>query len=429
MSPKPDSAHVIAWLTEHAIPLRSVEPGAGVADLLPWAEALRGVRVVGLGEATHGSREFFTLKHRLVEFLVTELGFTVFALEAGWSACRAVDDYVVHGIGSAAEALRGIGYWTWDTEEVLALVEWLRAHNAGVPEERRVRFRGIDPVLDRAGTKAIGGYLDTVDSARAEAFRAVVKDLRAEFTTISAGRVVGELFRYLARLVRTDPAQARALAARRVVAETVAWLAAHPAEDDPGWREAVWHGWAVDRAAEIRTLPTLGQAGGHLRDRMMAEGVRRILDESPGARAMVWAHNGHLAAATRSAREVALGAELRAWLGAEYYALCLVANEGGFQALKLGGGELTEFVLDPAEPETLEWLLAKAGGDCLVDLRQAAADPALRAWLDGRSRMRAYGSVIGLWSALRKETVAVRLGAEFDGIAYVGRTTRARPRP
>ncbi|MCK2241731.1 MULTISPECIES: erythromycin esterase family protein [unclassified Crossiella] len=429
MSREPQADQLRTTLANHTIPLHSTNPGHALDDLTPLTAALDGVRVVGLGEATHGTREFFTLKHRLVEFLVTRLSFTVFAIEAGWSSCRAVDDYVVHGTGSAAEVLAKLGYWTWDTEEVLALIEWLRAHNADLPLDQRVRFRGVDPVLERAGTEAIAGYLDTVDSARATTFRGAVKALRAEFSKLSVGRIISEAFRQLWRKipgVRPGAAQSEVLAARAVVADTVAWLAAHPADND-GWREAEWHAWAVDRAAEIRTLPTLGQAGGHLRDRTMAEALRRILAE-PGARAMVWAHNGHLAAATRSSKEAALGAELRDWLGDGYYALALVTNQGGFQAMKLGTSELAEFELDPAESGTLEWQLAQAGGDHLLDLRAAGADPVLRAWLDGKQRMRAYGSVIGFWPALKKETVSVRLGAEFDGIAYLDRTTRARPR-
>ncbi|MGW0523605.1 erythromycin esterase family protein [Crossiella sp. NPDC003009] len=429
MSQDAQAEQLTAWLAEHAIPLRTVEPGNGVDDLKPLAEALDGVRVVGLGEATHGSREFFTLKHRLVEFLVTELGFTTFAIEAGWSACRAVDDYVVHGTGTAELALRQVGFWTWYTEEVHALVEWLRAHNANLPLEKRVRFRGVDPVLEKAGVEAIGGYLSTVDSERARAFRAAAKALRPDVTKISVGGVLRAAFRHLWRRVpgvRAAAEHNEVLAAREVVRETVSWLAGHPAQD-PAWHEAQWHAWAVDRAAELRTLPTLGQAGGHLRDRIMGAAVSRILDERPDGRVMLWAHNGHLSAATRSSREAALGAELRDRLGDGYYALALVANEGGFQALKMGGTELAEFVMDPAEPGTLEWQLAKVGGDHLVDLRHARPDPVAREWLAGKHKMRGYGSVVGFWKTMKKESLTFRLGAEYDGVAYLARTTRAQP--
>lgn len=90
---------IARWLTGHARPLGTLTPGAPHDDLEPLGDALRDVRIVGLGESTHGTREFFRLKHRIAEFLVREAGFTTLALEAGASATRALDTYVRHGTG------------------------------------------------------------------------------------------------------------------------------------------------------------------------------------------------------------------------------------------------------------------------------------------------------------------------------------------
>ncbi|MGW0998371.1 erythromycin esterase family protein [Streptomyces sp. NPDC002523] len=136
---------VTAWLARNAIPLNSLVPGVPAADLQPLKSTLDGVRIVGLGEATHGTREFFHLKHRLLEFLVTELGFSVLAMEASASAGPAVDAYVRKGTGDAAKALAELGFWTWRTHEVLAVVEWVRAYNRGRPDAGQVRFAGSAP--------------------------------------------------------------------------------------------------------------------------------------------------------------------------------------------------------------------------------------------------------------------------------------------
>ncbi|MDI3418721.1 TraB/GumN family protein [Streptomyces luteolus] len=90
---------IARWLTERPRPLDTLTPGAPTDDLKPLGETLRGARIVGLGESTHGTAEFFRLKHRIVEFLVREEGFTVLAMEAGQSAALAVDLYVRHGVG------------------------------------------------------------------------------------------------------------------------------------------------------------------------------------------------------------------------------------------------------------------------------------------------------------------------------------------
>jgi hypothetical protein len=100
-------------------------------------DVLGGVRIVGLGEATHGTREFFRLKHRLLEFLVTEPGFTVLAMEASASAAPAVDADVRHGTGDGARALAGLGFWTWRTGEALAMLDWMRAYDRAAPRSAR----------------------------------------------------------------------------------------------------------------------------------------------------------------------------------------------------------------------------------------------------------------------------------------------------
>lgn len=115
-------SEVQAWLSKRSTRLASLEPGAGFADLEGWAQVWSGTTVLGLGESTHGTREFFTLKHRLVEFLVVRMGLRVFAMEASESAASAVDDYVRSGIGDGATALAGLRFWTWNTREMLDLL-------------------------------------------------------------------------------------------------------------------------------------------------------------------------------------------------------------------------------------------------------------------------------------------------------------------
>lgn len=74
-----------------------------------------------------------------------ERAFTVFALEADQDLCQGLDVYVTSGAGDAVQGLRDLGYWTWNTHEVLALITWLRSYNATAPAGRTVRVVGVDP--------------------------------------------------------------------------------------------------------------------------------------------------------------------------------------------------------------------------------------------------------------------------------------------
>lgn len=138
-------------------------------------DALADARIVGLGEATHGTYEFFELRRRIVEHLVTELDYRLFGLEANFTETLAIDDYVVHGKGDPRTALEGLGLWPWNVEEMLALVEWLREFNVDRAAEDRVRFYGFDIQFVESAASAVREYLSGVDS---DALAVVDDDLR-----------------------------------------------------------------------------------------------------------------------------------------------------------------------------------------------------------------------------------------------------------
>ena len=133
---------VVGWIKSQAVPLKTVAAGNGFADMAPLKKMIGDARIVALGEATHGTREFFQLKHRMLEFLATEMGFTIFSIEANMPEAYRINDYVLTGAGDPAELLRGMYFWTWDTEEVLELIRWMRRYNeAG---KGKLEFTGFD---------------------------------------------------------------------------------------------------------------------------------------------------------------------------------------------------------------------------------------------------------------------------------------------
>lgn len=123
-TPPTDEQAVLSWIQQNTIPIRHIEAGNDFSDLQPLKEILKDVKTVGLGEATHGTREFFKFKHRLFEFLVKEMRYTVFTLEASYSASLPSNDYVLYGKGDLATVLTGQGYSPWDTEEFIKMIRW-----------------------------------------------------------------------------------------------------------------------------------------------------------------------------------------------------------------------------------------------------------------------------------------------------------------
>jgi erythromycin esterase-like protein len=135
-------APVRDWIKANAVPIATPEAGHGFEDLEPLRKTVGDARVVALGEATHGTREFFQLKHRMLEFLATQLGFTIFSIEANMPEAYRLNDYVLRGEGDPVRLIKGMYFWTWDTQEVLAMVKWMREFNAS--GKGRVEFTGFD---------------------------------------------------------------------------------------------------------------------------------------------------------------------------------------------------------------------------------------------------------------------------------------------
>src|SRR5262245_11172901 len=174
------SDEVVAWFKANALPIATAGPGSEMHDIESTRAIIGNARIVSLGEATHGTREFFQLKHRLMEYCVSQLGFTIIAFEADYGATLAVNDYVLHGKGTAADVVAGMGFQIWDTEEVVALVEWVRAWN--LANERKVKFYGFDMQSAAAATLHLLAYLERVAPELADASARDLAPLAARYT-------------------------------------------------------------------------------------------------------------------------------------------------------------------------------------------------------------------------------------------------------
>ena len=98
---QPASDSDVAWIKQHAIPIKTSTAESGFDDLQALKQVIGDARIVSLGESTHGSREIFQMKHRLVEYLASELGFTIFSIEANMPEAYRLNKYVHSGTSAA----------------------------------------------------------------------------------------------------------------------------------------------------------------------------------------------------------------------------------------------------------------------------------------------------------------------------------------
>jgi erythromycin esterase-like protein len=151
----------VQWIRQNAIPLQTVEAGHGFADLQPLGQIVGNARIVELGEATHGTREFFQLKHRIIEYLAAQKGFTIFSIEANMPEAYRLNDYVLHGVGDPKQLLGGMYFWTVNTQEVLDMILWMREFNQS--GKGHIEFTGFDMQYATLSVEAVRHFVEQYD--------------------------------------------------------------------------------------------------------------------------------------------------------------------------------------------------------------------------------------------------------------------------
>lgn len=411
------------WLKAEAIPLHTVVPEQGFDDLEPLQNILDGVQIVGLGESTHGTREFFQFKHRMIEYLVVEMGFTVVAIEASYPACLNINEYVLSGQGDRAAALASQGFWTWDTEEVSELIEWMRVYNQRVPKDKKVKFFGFDFQVQGQAKKVVLDFFDLVAPERVARTDSIFHQIPAKLSSKQASKSLGNdtsLLDELHSLVGYLN-----LNRSRFITLT----------SQEEFEKVSQHARILAQFVDIKNTrapyqgpqeTTLGK-----RDAYMAENVQFILNqEKPGTKMVIWAHNTHISTG-QTGPGLRMGYHLRKAFGSAYYALGLSFNRGSFQARDISsnlGKPLKEFIVGSAPEASIEWLFTKVGiGDFIIDFRYSSPNEEAKRWLAASNKMRSIGG--GFSQRSERWLMPIVLDREFDGLVFIEQTTRAHPTP
>jgi len=266
-------------------------PLRGAEDLDPLLGLIGDARYVLLGEASHGTADYYTWRTRISQRLITEKGFSFIAVEGDWPDCDRVNRYI-KGLENRGEDARGVLHaferwptWMWANEEVVALVESLREINRTRTGDRKVGFHGLDVYSLWESLYAILGYLQRNDPA------ALPAAWRAMRCFEPYGEDVQE-YAYATRFV-SDSCEDE-------VVELLRDLRGRVGENRGGDREerfvAEQNALVLKNAeAYYRTMIRGGSESWNLRDRHMTETLERLMEHyGPQARGIVWEHNTHI---------------------------------------------------------------------------------------------------------------------------------------
>ena len=154
------------WAMENTQKIESLELTESQNDLSSLEQIIGSAEIVCLGENRHDLREQFQLKHRFIKYLVEEMGFTTFALEASLPYSVTINNYILNGKGNIDEIMSNMpGWFLWDTEEIKAIFQWLRTFNQNPSNNKKVNFYGIDIVAPNNALEQIFEYLQKVDKS------------------------------------------------------------------------------------------------------------------------------------------------------------------------------------------------------------------------------------------------------------------------
>jgi erythromycin esterase len=384
-----ETAELHKWLQDTSVHLKTLAPGAAFDDLQPLEAMIGEARIVALGEAAHCNGSFSRAKHRMVEFLVTEMDFTVFAIEAPFPGALELNDYILTGDGDPERALGALVYAAWNTEEILTMIKWMRQYNS--THEKKVKFYGFDVRVAGGSAKAIYHYLRKIKGT--DDYDELLSTIMNPWTTarvlkqglkdgtIRVKEEVENLIKYLEGL---EPGLNRKTLSEQ---ETLEYKQ---------WSLMVQHARVLLQYVEFRRLLSNRSKATDFRDKFMAENVRWLVDYERGAKIILWAANPHVMTTPGSG---CMGAYLRRTFGEDMVVFGLLKNRDAAEERGYG-----------APNGSVEALFTEAGLDmAFVNLRSLPK-----------------GSVSKYFHAPRKSgPVACLLPSAYDVILFIEATTGA----
>ncbi|WP_420182247.1 erythromycin esterase family protein [Haloarcula sp. KBTZ06] len=339
---------LVRAIDSQAVPFEPTAPSSGLDDI---ATRLAETPIVGIGESSHGVKEFKTIPRQLVQRLVSDHGYRLVAIEGTLGDFASVNAYVTGGEGDLDAALSSLEFYFWQTDEIRRLFQWLREFNDGRPSADQAVVRGYDAQFYHINARAIRSYLDSVDSE----YLAEIEDSLEPLTT---------------RFQATDPSTVATDSQMALIEDLEERLRTHESRyveqrSETEFRLMQRHVWTLERG--VRFVEKLAAEeytqGKTIRDAAMADNVAWLREWTGSERAIVMGNANHTMRNVGDASEdgARMGQHLTERFGSDYYSLGLLFGSGSFAVP--ANHERTEFeTFDLGGPvgKTLEATLAEA---------------------------------------------------------------------
>lgn len=381
--------------------------------------------VILLGEATHGTSEFYRARSAITRSLIEKHGFTVVAVEADWPDAARIDGYVRH---HAPRPHRGESFvrfptWMWRNVEVLEFADWLRGYNEDKSTERQASFHGLDVYSLGESIHAVVDYLDRVDPPAS-------KRARYRYGCLSPWQEDPAKYGRAVAYGMLDPCEAGAVEQlKEMLSRRLDWIE----KDGDAWFDAAQNAGIV-RAAEryYRSMYQGANESWNLRDRHMFETLRAIIAHRGfGTKAVIWAHNSHIGNAAATAMgwqgQFNIGELARVAYGDGAVLVGFGTDTGTVAAASDWGADMEIKTVRPARLDSYEHVFRRTGiARSLTDWR-GPGRTALRRILQEPRLERAIGVVYRPDTELSSHYFEAVLSEQFDCWVWFENTSAVTP--
>lgn len=396
------------------------------ADIDALIERIGDARVVLMGEASHGTSEFYRMRARITRELIKRKGFNVIGLEADWPDAARVDTYIRHLPARSHDwkPFSRFPVWMWRNEEFRDLAEWLREYNKEIREpDRQVGLYGLDMYSLFTSIAAVIGYLERVDpeAARVAKLRyGCLSPWEAEPAVYGRATLTG---RY--RLCENEVV--------KMLGDLLQRRVDYAAKDGEHFFDAIQNAKLIKSAEQYYRVMYYGsRESWNLRDGHMFDTLKALLDfRGLDCKAIVWEHNSHIgdAAATEmGARgEQNIGSLSREAFGPRMYSIGFGTDHGTVAAATEWGGPLEIKSVRPSHAESYERLCHESEVRAFMLALRQPKRQALREELTPPRLERAIGVIYRPETELASHYFQASLPRQFDEYIWFDRSEAVHP--
>lgn len=356
------------------------------------------IKIVGLGEATHGNSELQTLKLDVFKALIENNNCRIFAIEGDFGGSAKVNDYISGGNGTAKEAAAEIGFAIYKTQEMADLIEWMRNYNQTAPENKKLKFYGFDMQRYDNSKELLFNYLNKVNKQLSKQYSTLLSDLNDQTV-------------YTQNQIKVKVAMTKVDALMKIMMASKKDFIAQSSEKE--------FAFALQCAQSIKENATLRSAGvnyANMRDQYMKDKIDWILNYEENQMLFITGHNGHIEKTSSSAGFTCMGERLATSYGNAYYTIGTDFLESTFNVVNSSGKDMI-ITLNNTNALTSQFENLE-DNIYFMDFIEAKENNELKEILDTQIAMTNIGAEFNSWQKALKTFYTLKMipSQAYDGI-------------